>query len=164
MKFKAFHGDLERDVDVEPFDGGYLVIIDGVRHEVDTTKLEGSLYSLLIGNKSYEVSVTTSEADLYDVRHGGSKASVRFVDPLSAAAGAHLAHTGPAEITAAMPGRVVKVLVEEGQEIVEGQGLIILEAMKMENEVAAPRDGTITNFFVQPGQTLESGEKIAIIE
>ncbi len=164
MRFKAYSGEIEHDIAIEAIEGGYEVVIDGERREVDTVSLDGSFYSLLIGGRSYEVSVVEEDRDTYVVRHGGDKRSIRLVDPLAAAAGAHLAHTGPAEINAAMPGRVVSVLVEEGQEVAEGQGLIVLEAMKMENEVEAPRAGVVGKLFVTADQTLETGEKIAIIE
>ncbi|MDQ7006691.1 MAG: biotin/lipoyl-containing protein [Acidobacteriota bacterium] len=164
MRFKAFDGDRELDVEIEPLDGGYAVTIDGQRREIDAAKLEGSHYSLIVDHRSYDVSVTAGEGGTYTVRHSGRQRSVRLVDPLVAAAGAHLDRSGPAPITAVMPGRVVKVMVEEGQEVAEGQGLIILEAMKMENEVEAPRAGRVTTLKVTPGQNLESGELIALIE
>jgi biotin carboxyl carrier protein len=63
-----------------------------------------------------------------------------------------------------MPGRVVRVLVEEGQEVEQGQGVLVLEAMKMENEVAAPRAGTVGRIRVSTGDKVETGEELAVID
>ena len=64
------------------------------------------------------------------------------------------------KVTAYMPGRVVAVLVEEGQEVQAGQGVVVLEAMKMENEIRAESDGTIRQVFVTPGQNVEGGDPL----
>ncbi|NJN64831.1 MAG: biotin/lipoyl-binding protein [Acidobacteria bacterium] len=163
MKFKGFIGDREHDVDVEAIEGGYAVTVDGIRHEIDAVACEGSFYSLLRGNQSYDVSVRESGRDTLAVRHGGYRCDVRLVDPLAVAASAH-GDEGSAEITAIMPGRVVKFLVEEGQEVEAGQGVLVLEAMKMENEVQAPRRGRLARVLVRAGATVESGEVLAIVE
>jgi biotin carboxyl carrier protein len=67
-------------------------------------------------------------------------------------------------IEAVMPGRVVRLLVEEGQEVEAGQGVLVLEAMKMENEVAAPRAGTVSTVKVAQGETVETGQLLAVVE
>lgn len=164
MKFKGFVGDTEHDIEVEPIEGGFRVTIDEDSFEVDASKLEASFYSLISGGRSYDVSVTEEANESFVVRHGGFKRSLRLIDPVAAAAGGHLGHAGVAEITSVMPGRVVSVLVEEGEEVSEGQGIIVLEAMKMENEVTAPRAGTVRTVAVQAGQALETGSAIAVIE
>ncbi len=163
MRFKAFYGDVEHDIEVEPSDGGYRVSIDGMAREVDTAKLDAQLYSLIVDGASYEVAVSEDERNEFSVLHAGEKQTLTLVDPLAAAAGAHLGQTGPVELISQMPGRVVKLLVQEGDEVTEGQGIIVLEAMKMENEVAAPRDGVVSSLFVSEGDTLETKAKIAVI-
>jgi pyruvate carboxylase subunit B len=164
MKFKAFVGEEERDVEVHPVEGGYEVTVDGTLHRVDAARAEGSYRSLIVENRSYFVSVDAGERDEYEVRHGGSKRTLRIVDPLAAAAEGPLEGGGRAEVRAVMPGRVVKLLVEEGAEVERGQGLMVVEAMKMENELEAPRDGTITTIDVEPGQAVESGALLIVIE
>jgi biotin carboxyl carrier protein len=164
MKFKGFVGDGEHDIEIEPIEGGYEITIDDETFEVDASKLEASFYSLICSGRSYDVSVTEEPGENFVVRHGGFKRTVRLIDPVAAVAGAHLGQSGAAEITSVMPGRVVKVLVQEGDEVQEGQGIIVLEAMKMENEVGAPRAGAVTSVKVQEGQALETGSPIAVIE
>lgn len=164
MKFRGILDGREQEIEIEPIEGGYVVTVDGTTHTVDCANLEASFYSLIIEGRSYEISVRELGPDEYAVRHGGYRRTVRLVDPMAAVAGAHLVQSGTISVNAIMPGRVVKVLVEEGDEVEESQGLIVLEAMKMENEVGAPRRGVVKSLFVQPGQKLETGDKIAVVE
>ena len=164
MKFKGFIDDQEHDIEVRPIEGGFEVLIGEVSHRVDAAECEGHTYSLIRDGVSYDVSVRELERGERVVRHGGFQRLVRLVDPLEAAAEGGLQGSGPAEVRAVMPGRVVKVLVEEGADVSAGQGLIVLEAMKMENEVPAPREGRVSRLSVRPGQTLESGDPIAVVE
>ncbi|HYO13381.1 MAG TPA: biotin/lipoyl-containing protein, partial [Thermoanaerobaculia bacterium] len=71
---------------------------------------------------------------------------------------------GRQRVTAYMPGRVVTLLAEEGQPVTAGQGILVLEAMKMENEILAESDGTITRIYVQPGQAVETGDPLFDVE
>ena len=71
---------------------------------------------------------------------------------------------GEREVRAVMPGKVVAILVEVGAAVERGQGLLVIEAMKMENEIAAPRAGTIRELRVVPGQAVEPGEILAIVD
>jgi biotin carboxyl carrier protein len=163
MKLKAFVADAEHDVEITRVEDGYEVVVDGVTHRVDSTRCEGAYYSLIRDNVSYFVSVSEDQRDVFTVRHGGFSRDVRVVDPLAAAAQAHDEHSGRAEVAAVMPGRVVKVLVEEGQEVAKGQGLIVLEAMKMENEIAAPMEGVVTSVTVGDGEAVEAGQVLVVV-
>lgn len=164
MKFKAFHGENEHDVEVKEVEGGYRLNLNEEVLNVDTVRLEQGFYSLLINGQSFEVSVKDIGKNNFTVRHGSYARTIKVIDPLAAVAGAGLHQSGRAEITAVMPGRVLRVLVESGQAVAEGQGLIVLEAMKMENEVEAPRAGKVSELSVKEGDTLETGAKILIIE
>lgn len=164
MRLKGYLGDRVHDLLVEEVEGGYQVNVDGALHQVDAVCLEGTLYSLIVRGNSYEVFIRPLSRDRFLVRRGGFQRIVKVMDLLAAIGGAQLAHSGRAEVEAVMPGRVVKLLVEEGEEVAEGQGLIILEAMKMENEVPAPRAGRVVELFARAGKTLETGDKIAVIE
>jgi biotin carboxyl carrier protein len=155
--------DETHDIEVHANGETYEVTVDGKLHVVDARKLESNFYSLLVKGRSYEVSVEGDDED-FEVRHGAALRTVRLVDPLRAASGAELGDTGRAVIEAVMPGRVVRLLVEEGQEVEAGQGVLVLEAMKMENEVAAPRAGTVSTLKVAQGETVETGQMLAVVE
>lgn len=164
MKFKAYIGEAEHDIEVEPIPGGYVVSIDGVAHEVDTAYRGASFYSLVSDHRSYDVAVHDEGPDTYTVRHGGFARKLRIVNPLVVAAGARTVPAGPVPVRAVMPGRVVKLLVDEGAEVRAEQPLLVLEAMKMENDILAPKDGRVTQVRVTAGQAVENAETLLVVE
>ena len=162
-RFTALVGDAERAVEVVALgEGRYRVSIDGTVRTVDGRRTGVAGFSLLIDHATAEVSVV-ARGDDYLVDVAGRVYRVRLLDARRTRARG----TGPSgerEVRAAMPGKVVAVLVEPGAAVARGQGLLVIEAMKMENEVAAPRDGTVQEIRVQPGQAVEAGELLAIVE
>jgi biotin carboxyl carrier protein len=163
MKISARAGSSVHEVSVVMRNGTYVVEIDGARHEVDSRKLEGDFYSFLVAGRSYEVSVET-DGDRYFVRHGAAESVVTLTDPGRAAREAKAAGAGSAEVVSVMPGKVVRVLVREGDEVEEGQGVVVVEAMKMENELGAPKAGKISAIKVQPGFAVEAGAALLTID
>jgi biotin carboxyl carrier protein len=165
LKLLARVEDRKHEVIVERHDGRYTVTLDGTRYDVDAREIEGNFYSLLVGGASYEVSVEPEGASSWRVRHGAVEQEVAFTDPSRrgreelAAGGA-----GPLQVTTLMPGKVVRVLVAEGDEVAAGQGLVVVEAMKMENEVVSPRAGRVSAVHVQPGQAVEAGGGLVLVE
>jgi len=140
-------------VDVAPVDGStWSLLLDGDRacsHEV----------SLVDGREPGEVSVYL-RAGVVHTRVMGAPGQRRWNRPGSAPAGA----AGPQRITAPMPGKVVKVLVAPGESVEERQGLVVVEAMKMENELRAPRAGRVREVHVQEGAPVESGRLLVVLE
>lgn len=133
-----------------------VVTVDGTAQEVDLQSIDGGFhYSLLVGAASHEVFVERCE-DLCFVILEGHRYRVRVEDERARRAGERARtareELGEAEVTSPMSGVVVAVLVEEGERVKTGQGLAILEAMKMENEIRATRDGTVERVHVTPGQ------------
>jgi len=163
MKIAAAAGGTVIEVQIERTDGGFLVEVDGRRFVVDAHKLEDDFYSILTEGRSYEVSVEPRR-DGYFVRHGAAERRVILTDPGRRARAEHGVGAGPAEILSQMPGRVVRVLAEVGDRVEADQGLVVIEAMKMENEITAPKAGTVTRIAVTPGQTVESGTVLAVVE
>jgi len=102
----------------------------------------------------------------YDVTIGGRLFAVSLADPLRTAAdGARAAGAdGPAEIRAVMPGKIVEILVGAGAKVAAGQGLVVVEAMKMENEITAPRPGTVGQIKVRSGEAVEAGALLVVLE
>ena len=163
MKISAKAGPHVLEVMIERSDGHYVVEVDGVRHLVDAHKLEADFYSLLAGGRSYEVSVEP-RGDAYHVRHGAAEQVVSLTDPSRRARELTASADGPARIVTLMPGKVVRVLVRAGDKVDAGQGVVVVEAMKMENELAAPRAGRVASLAVEPGQSVEGGAVLAVIE
>src|SRR5439155_1685668 len=118
---------------------------------VDGRRTGAAGFSLLIDHALTDVSVVM-RGDTYLVDVGGRVHRVQLLDARRARAAA-APGAGEREVRAAMPGKIVAVLVEVGATVTRGQGLLVIEAMKMENEVTAPRDGTVQDIRVQSGQT-----------
>ena len=147
----------------------WQVSVDGRPIEVDVAIAGGHL-SLLIAARSYDVAVERRGAASTWLGPGdrvvhvnGREVQVALGRRGSAAAQAGPA-AGPAAITAPMPGRVVKLLVKAGDPVVLRQGVVVVEAMKMENELRAPRAGTVREVRVAEGALVEAGATLAVIE
>jgi biotin carboxyl carrier protein len=134
---------------------------------------EAGHYSLLLGAQSFDVFVQPVPADdedgtsrVFEVYVRGQVYRVRLADErartlASLAGGAHA--SGDANIRAPMPGLVSHVLVEEGAEVQRGQAVVVLEAMKMENDLPAPRAGVVKSLRVSKGQAVNQGDLLAVI-
>ena len=163
-RFTALVGDTTHAVEVVPLDDGrYEVSIDGRSRVVDSRQTGAATFSLLIEHASAEVSVL-ARGDSYAVEVGGRTHRIRLLNERALRARGRAVGAGDREVRAIMPGKVVAVLVEVGAAVEPGQGLLVIEAMKMENEVPAPRAGTVKELRVQPGQAVEAGELLAIVE
>ncbi len=177
MKFIAEIGGRSHTIEVDNHgadDGYYTMVVDGERHEVDAQLLRSHIVSVLIDHKSYDVDIEKS-GKLDDTLDGRMKVRVRGrvvnLDILSErrkkmkeAATAHLSQSGVVNIESPMPGKVFKMLVKEGDEVEEGQGVVVVEAMKMENELKSPKAGTVTSVKVNEGQAVDAGTSLVIIE
>lgn len=160
-------GGGERRVAVRRRGEGWEVTLDGATHRVDAVHAGDGLLSLLIEGAQHEVAVHREGAGRYWVAGARNAVAVEVTDPLT-----HLAReshraagaTGLERVTAYMPGRVAAILVEEGEEVAAGQGVMVLEAMKMENEIQTERPGTIRRLLVEPGQAVEGGQPLFEIE
>lgn len=130
----------------------------------DCAEVEPGVYSLLMEGRSYEVKITPS-ASSWAVDVDGRHFVIEAVDPRSArATHAAGAGSGPLRLASPMPGKVVRILTAPGEEVQAGQGLLVVEAMKMQNEVKAPRAGRVQSVHTQEGATVAAGEVLAILE
>lgn len=144
--------------------------IAGRRYELQARMSAPGVYLLLAENKVYECRVSRDAVrrEKLDVLIGaGSAYTVALNDPkrLRSAIGLR-AHAGDAsaQIVAPMPGKVVRVLVEAGAKVEAGQGLIVVEAMKMQNEMKAPRDGIVKTLHAKAGANVNAGDVLAVVE
>ena len=143
----------------------YRLAIDGVEHVVDARVVRPGSLSLLIDQRSVACEVR-SDGDRHKVDLAGRTIEVTLVDTLRHG-GVQLADEntgGPQDIRAMMPGKIVTVLIAVGDSVEKDQGLLVVEAMKMENEVKASAPGLVKEVLVRPGQAVESGEVLARLE
>jgi biotin carboxyl carrier protein len=158
MRFVAQHDSDVVPVEVERHGSGYIVKIDDRELSVDLVKAGEAVYSLRFEDGTQFAFIHHRHGTVHEISFSGSKATIEIIDPLSLRRKTREDDEGEAgDVNAMMPGRIVRVLVEPGQVVHRGAGLLILEAMKMENEIQAPIDGTIGEIFVSAGDTVESG-------
>jgi biotin carboxyl carrier protein len=126
--------------------------------------VEPGIYSVLLRGKSFEAKITPSgEAWAVDV--DGRHFLIESEDPREVRRrDSSAGHHGPQRLAAPMPGKIVRVLVESGQDVQAGQGLVVVEAMKMQNEVKAPRVGRVVSLHAQAGATVSAGDILAVLE
>jgi pyruvate carboxylase subunit B len=159
----VLHNGEEHRVEIESDDKGCVVRIGERAYLVDRVPTSGTVRSLVIEGRQFEVSVRPNSGGRYQIGLPGAIEEVEVLDPLTYLAQkgeAREASRGPRTVTAYMPGRVVALLVEEGQEVESGEGLVVLEAMKMENEIRAETAGVVRKVLVTEGQTVEGGDPL----
>jgi len=163
----------------------YTAIIDGERVEIDlrlnqtnsieaeiggrtyaleAKTLESGVYWFNWENRSMEVAVTPN-GNGYVVSLGGQRLTVEMVDARAALRkAAKQGQAGRAEVRAPMPGKVVKVLLPEGSEVQQNQGILVMEAMKMQNEIKSPKSGVVKKLGVIEGAAVNAGDLLATVE
>jgi biotin carboxyl carrier protein len=151
-------------VEIRARNGGYLVVLDGRGIEVDFFEAGPPFMSLLIDGRSHEAGVERTPEGYRVVLPDDVLVVELTENGRGAAALARRAGSGPLEVKAPMPGKIVRVLVEPGQEAVAGQGIVVVEAMKMENELRASRGGRVKDVLVHEGQAVENGALLVVLE
>jgi len=160
-----------RTVDVEQAEGLYRVVIDGVARMVDAAAVDAATFSLICladGRASQEVGLSPTGLPGEIAVHMPTGVATARV--LTGAASRFGRGTGAAQaagtqqVLAPMPGKVVKILVKAGDEVKARQGLVVIEAMKMENELRSPKDGRVSDVLVTEGASVEAGRLLVIVE
>ena len=139
--------------------------LDNERITVNAVYSRPNVISLIINGRAYEVKRELSPNDLH-IWVGGARYHAEVRDPRSLRSRRAAADTGqgPRKLAAPMPGKIVRVLVAEGDEVEAGQGIAVVEAMKMQNEMKSPKKGVIRKLTVAPGASVNAGDVLAIIE
>jgi biotin carboxyl carrier protein len=149
-------------VEVRGGEGRYSLSLDASPLEVDFVPSGSHFASLLVDGESHEVGIE-KRPEGFLIQLPGDAVCVLLAEAArGGAAPARRAH-GPARLTAPMPGRVVRVLEAPGADVVAGQGLVVIEAMKMENELGSPRAGRVLEVAVREGQAVEAGALLALV-
>ena len=163
MKLIVEHGGRADEVVVDRQGGHWSVRVGEIVYLVDMVTITGTTRSLRVDGGQYEVDVAHHGNGRYEVSRRGWIEELKVQDPLAyLASRAHgeLAEQGSQTVTAYMPGRVVAVLVEEGAQVAAGDGVLVLEAMKMENEIQAERAGVVGRILVGLGEAVEGGDAL----
>jgi biotin carboxyl carrier protein len=166
MKLEALLDGERRELDLT-LERGRLVgfRLDGEEQAVDVELLQPGRYSVLVGRRSLEVSLEPEPGGGHAVLVDGARFAVRVTDPRRFnGAGAAALAAGRQEARAPMPGKIVRVLVEAGQAVQTGDGLLVVEAMKMQNEMKAAIDGHVLEIRVAAGDSVSAGQVLAVLE
>lgn len=154
-------------------DGFYTIELDGKIYEVDAQSLPSEIVSALIAGKSYDLELDDKDqsSDPLDgrlsIRVRGRVVRLEILEGrrkrMKDAQSTHFGGSN-CHVISPMPGKVLRYLVSVGDEVAEGQGVVVVEAMKMENELCATRKGVVNAILVEVGKPVESGTKLMVIE
>jgi biotin carboxyl carrier protein len=149
-------------LELRRLENGWECSLNGREVAVDAEEIDPETLSLLIDGHSFDVRLEPDNK----IFIRGKRYAIAVDDPRSwrgrrrAGAGTE----GPKNLIASMPGKIVRVLASEGEKIRAGQGIAVIEAMKMQNEIKSPKEGTLKKLLAQPGMNVNAGEVLAIVE
>jgi biotin carboxyl carrier protein len=156
---KAHRLELEKTAD------GWLCHVDGQLVAIDAMVPRPDVLSLLVDGRVYEIKREQTATDLH-LWVGSTRFAVELRDPRSLRSRQNTGgdKEGPRQILAPMPGRIVRLLVAENAEVEVGQGVVVVEAMKMQNEIKSPKKGRVKKISATPGASVNPGDVLAIVE
>ena len=159
-------GKKTRIVELERNAGGWRVILDGQPVDADAVEISSHTLSILLNGQSHEIRITPSSDGKLKLQTGTQEFTAEVIDPRawSGRRHAHVEAEGRQQIVAPMPGKVIRLLVKAGDHVEAGQGLLVVEAMKMQNEIRSPKSGTVERVFAREGQPVTAGEILAWVE
>jgi biotin carboxyl carrier protein len=158
-------GTRTHTVELERMEDQWRIILDGEPVSADVVEIAPNTLSILIRGESHEIRVARSSAGLLSIQTGLREFTAEVTDERSWR-GRRLGHVeveGRQQITAPMAGKVVRLLVKSGEKVEVGQGLLVVEAMKMQNEIRSTKSGTVERLLAQEGQPVNAGEILAWI-
>ena len=168
MKLKALISDREEDLLFKLEEGQISAVIGGRVYTLQAREIQADSYLFFLGANVHEcrVSERAGSKDTFDVTIHGRSHEVTIVDPkrLRSGQNSDRHHHGVAEILAPMPGKIVRVQTKAGATVEKGEGVVVMEAMKMQNEMKSPRAGVVVSINVEPGDTVYAGDVLAVIE
>ena len=166
MKYQVRISGQEFKVGIKEKEGGLQVDLGGKQINAHLVELKKNrIYSLLVDNRAYDLEIRRQDGE-FEINYGGRKYSGEILQETLA----KLKSTAPQEVLkqkklkAPMPGLIVRVEVQEGQVIKSGEGVVIMEAMKMENEIKSPYEGKVKKILVREKQTVDKDQVLLVLE
>jgi len=170
MKFEVqldgLCGKKSRLVELERTAGGWLITLDGQPVNADAVEISPYALSILLNGESHEIRVTPAPDGKLKLQTAAHEFLAEVVDPRSWSGRrhGHVEAQGRQPIVAPMPGKVVRLLVKAGDRVEAGQGLLVVEAMKMQNEIRSPKGGRIERVLANEGQPVTAGEVLGWVD
>jgi biotin carboxyl carrier protein len=152
-------------IELEREAAGWRVTLDGQPVVVDVVEIAPNTLSILLNGQSIEIMVTPSPGDKLNLQTGSQEFIAEVIDPRTWGGRRHgnVEAEGRQQIVAPMPGKVVRLLVQAGDHVEAGQGLLVVEAMKMQNEIRSPKSGTVERVLAREGQPVNAGEVLCVV-
>lgn len=166
MKYQVLLAGKTRIVELARQDGAWKVSLDGNIIDVNAVEVAPNTFSILLKGESHQVRIAPRPDGSLTVHTGLAEYHAEVIDPRSWRGRRHgaLEAEGRQQIAAPMPGKVVRLLVKAGDAVEAGQGLLVVEAMKMQNEIRSPKSGKIEKLFATEGQAVNAGEVLLWVE
>ncbi len=165
MKLEVRVGTISRQLEIQRTGPGQFAVAAEDGSQIDAIEVAPRTYSILINGRAFEAIIIPA-ADGVLVRLGGHEFHAVVSDPHAwrRDRGALFGAEGKQQVTAPMPGKVIRILVSAGEAVEANQGLVVVEAMKMQNEIRAPKAGTIERIFVREGNAVAAGEPLLTMQ
>ncbi|MEW6213209.1 MAG: biotin/lipoyl-containing protein [Acidobacteriota bacterium] len=164
MKYEAEIDGRQVSIELDERDNRVSAAIDGRGYEVEVLRPEEGVYLFFAGERVYEARVWKTQSGRMSVRIGDQVFDANIIDRKHRRPGADHSEEGQQTLIAPMPGKVVKVLLNAGDEVAAGQGVVVVEAMKMQNEIKSPKPGRVVEIRVAEGDTVNAGQMLALVE
>ncbi len=168
MKLKAQLSGTDHEVSLHLDNGVAHAEVDGRHYEIEVRELARGEYLLINGSEVYKCRVGTKRESRgsFEVVLRGNSYDIKVIDPkrLRSTQSSGALDAGAAQIISPMPGKIVRVLVEAGAQVEAGSGIIVVEAMKMQNEMKAAKAGVVVSINAETGATVNAGDVLAVIE
>lgn len=154
-----------RVIELERDGVAWLVTLDGRPVAVDAAEIAPNTLSILLNGQSFEVNVRSSPDGKLKLQTGSREFIAEVIDPRAWSGRRHgsVEAQGRQQIVAPMPGKVVRLLVKSGDRVEAGQGLLVVEAMKMQNEIRSPKSGTVERVHAKEGQAVNAGDVLCVV-
>jgi biotin carboxyl carrier protein len=165
VQIRGAGGVNNRVVELVRAEQGWVITLDGQRVDADVAEVAANTFSILLNGRAFEIRVMPRLDGSLQVQTNREEFFVEVLDP-RAWRGRHSAAEaeGRQQVVAPMPGKIVRVLVQEGELVEAGQALLVVEAMKMQNEIRSPKNGKVEGLRVKEGQPVNAGEILAWVD
>jgi biotin carboxyl carrier protein len=166
VQLEGLSGKILRIVELERNASGWRILLDGHTVDADVVEIAPYTLSILLNGQSYEIRVSPAPNGKFKLQTGTHEFTAEIIDPRawSGRRHGHVEAEGRQPIIAPMPGKVVRLLVKAGDQVERGRGLLVVEAMKMQNEIRSPKSGTVERVLAKEGQAVNAGEVLAWVE
>jgi biotin carboxyl carrier protein len=164
MKYEVEIHGRQASIELEQRNGRVQARVGPREYDLDVASPEAGVYTFLAGDRVYEASVWTIEPSSLRVTIDGHLFSTRIIDRKHRRSATEQGIEGRQNLVAPMPGRVVRVLLGAGDEVTLGQGVVVVEAMKMQNEIKSPKSGRILEVRVTEGAAVNANQVLAVVE